>query len=230
MRIIVVLMLIANLAFFAWRQFYTEPPMQKVVQTPALPGNQINRLLLLTEFDESALRERIAASSTNSRASSESSAHSSEDAVCYSIGPLATEQQVTLIATWLKEKGAQTTLREAERREVSRFWVYFPPFESRAAALERVADMQADAIDDIYVIPAGDMANAVSLGLYSRKESLDRRITELKEKGYEPSIVPRYEIRSAAWFDVVAEDQNVFPSAQFAAAFPDTDATEHGCG
>ena len=52
--------------------------------------------------------------------------------------------------------------------------------------------MRDQDIDDIYVIHRGDMDNAASLGLYSHQGSLDRRLIELRSKGYEPSIEQRY--------------------------------------
>lgn len=230
MRLIFFLILVVNLAFFAWRTYYVEPPPQASIEVPAVSGDQVNRLLLLTEFDESALRQRVSSPTTEASLNASTSADGNGQTICYSVGPVSGDQQITLISSWLKDKGAPGTLRESERREVSRFWVYFPPFDSRSAAVERVSKMKSDEIDDIYVIPAGDMANAVSLGLYSHKESLDRRLTELRDKGYEPSTVPRYETQVASWFEVQLDADVPFPEAQFAAAFPDTETTQRGCG
>jgi len=44
--------------------------------------------------------------------------------------------------------------------------------------------MRAQGIEDIIVVPKGDMANAISLGVYSRTEFRDRRLKELNAKGH----------------------------------------------
>ena len=60
--------------------------------------------------------------------------------------------------------------RVDERRELALYWIFFPPFETRAAARERVADLKAKGVEDIFTINRGDMANAVAAarrGLYA---------------------------------------------------------------
>lgn len=122
--------------------------------------------------------------------------------VCYTIGPLDNEDDISALDAWFDAQGSQAKLRTDERREVASTWVFLPPLESRAAADARVLEMQAANIDDIYVIPRGDMANAISLGLYSQESSLQRRVDQLEERGFVPSLEPRYRTVIASWFDV----------------------------
>ena len=104
-----------------------------------------------------------------------------------------------------------------------------PPFETRTQALEVVEQMVTDDIQDIYVIPRGDMANAISLGLYSREASLDRRLTELNQKGFQPSVAPRYESKKAAWYDVELDADITYSADDFSANFPDVESTRRRC-
>lgn len=121
------------------------------------------------------------------------------------------------------------TLRVGERREISRFWIYLTPFQTREEAVTRLRQMLDKDIDDIYVIHRGDMANAVSLGLYSHRGSLDRRLSELRAKGYEPSIEQRYGTKKSSWFDVSFPAGIAFPREHFLGAFPSVDASKENC-
>ena len=229
-------MLLVNLGFATWRINYAAPAQAPSSTTVLpLPGH-VNRLLLLSEFDESPLRERSGSASSATEETPGSESESDElmlarrAGLCLSVGPLVNLADVERVGVWLQSRGGQSTLREGERREISRFWVYFPPFPDRDAAVNRVEQMRRDLIDDIYVIPRGDMANAISLGLYSRRESLERRLQELRKKGYEPSIVPRYETQKASWFDVTFPAGITFSGEHFVATFPRVEATKTKCG
>ena len=140
--------------------------------------------------------------------------------LCYSIGPMLADEEISAMGEWLEGQGGQLELRVDERRELSLYWVYFPSLPSRAAAVERVSRMKAEGLNDIYIIPAGDQANAISLGVYSQRSSLDRRLRELKAKGYDPSIVPRYRTTKAAWFDAIFLAIYQYPATEFADLFP----------
>ena len=237
MKWIVIAMLFANAGFAVWaanREVSVEVSPSAV---SALPGH-VNRLLLLSELDENPLRERIPNELTHELAGSslpspengnsdQSPANRME--ICFSVGPLASVEDVDRIGTWLTSRGGVSTLREGERREISRFWVYLPPFQNRDAAITRVQQMRDNHIDDIYVIHRGDMANAISLGLYSHRESLDRRLGELRSKGYEPSIERRYETKKSSWFDVSFPAGITFSRDHFVLAFPSVEATEASC-
>ena len=236
MKWIFAAMILVNAGFAAWAANREIPVASSPSAATTLPDH-VNRLLLLSELDENPLRERA----PSRPADTEETAHTSVDSlarvhsqsqpaeICLSVGPLANVEDVERVGTWLASRGGVSTLREGERREVSRFWVYFPPFQNRDAAITRVQQMQGDQIDDIYVIHRGDMANAVSLGLYSRRESLDRRLSELRSKGYEPSIERRYESKKSSWFDVSFPAGITFPKEHFVAQFPSVEASESRC-
>lgn len=246
MKWIFYFLLLANAGYFLWQVKYREPPPAPVATLEMhLPGN-VNRLLLLGEYDASRLRERssVAQAPPSSVAQADQTAAAGgaspleeqvpvEDEaqadVCFSVGPLRGGGDETRVGVWLRSHGGQSTLREGERREVALFWVYFPPFQTREAAVKRVLDMRAQGIADIYVIPRGDMANAISLGLYSHRVSLERRIEALRAQGYDPSVVPRYKTTKAAWLDVRFPAGRPFPRERFGELFPDTEAVRAKC-
>ena len=63
-------------------------------------------------------------------------------------------------------------------------------------------EMEARGLGDYRLISRGDLENAISLGLYSSREAVDRRLEELGEKGYVPVVVPYGEVNRIYWLDV----------------------------
>ena len=237
MKWIFVVMLLVNTGFGVWA-FNREAPVEAAPNTAAVLPGHVNRLLLLEELDENPLRERVSVNPTNDTQpttqlgvdslGSGPSQHKPTE-LCFSVGPLASPEDVDRIGTWLASRGGVSTLREGERREISRYWLFFPPFQDRDTALARAQQLQDDQIDDIYVIHRGDKTNAISLGLYSQRESLERRLRVLRSKGYEPSIERRYETKRSSWFDVSFPPGITFSRAHFVSTFPGTEASEANC-
>ncbi|MDX1514106.1 MAG: SPOR domain-containing protein, partial [Gammaproteobacteria bacterium] len=231
---VVYLMLLANAGYFAvsYRETRNAPPPKP----PVLSGaDHVNRLLLLNEVDPEELRARAASfaptpptvSTDGPEAEPEISA--APAAACLSIGPLVDDSQIAAMRTWLLAMGGDPRLRVGERRELARYWVYFPPLPSREEAVARAQQMRAVGIDDLIVIPRGDMANAISLGVFSKRASLDRRLRELRAHGYEPSIVPRYRTQKASWFDVSFEPGEEVSEQMISQRFPGVELSEARC-
>ncbi len=238
MKWVFYLLLLANVGFFAvqYREAQNAPP-----QRPrALPASaHVNRLLLLSEVNSGEMRARPAVSERSGleTLTGTGSAISEDlplggavsDGSCYSVGPLEGDSQVAAVRTWIVAMGGDPILRVGERRELVRYWVYFPPFPSWPEAAQRADQMRSLGIGDLIVIPKGDMAKAISLGVYSQRVFLDRRLRELRGHGYEPSIMPRYETRKASWFDVNFEWERALGEEDVALRFPGVELDDVDC-
>ncbi len=253
MKWVIVCLVLMNGAFFAW-QLGRDRQVEIVVdpEPPATASAMVNRLLLVSELERGVLRQRTAAplqtlgpapypqASDGDPAPQEEtaalstgqapSASRAPDVECYTLGPLQNEDDISALGAWFSAQGSQATLRTDERREVVSTWVFLPPLATREAADARVREMQAANIDDIYVIPRGDMANAISLGLYSQEESLQRRVSQLEERGFTPSVLPRYRTVVASWFDVVTSTTQPMTVGVLDQVFPDLTIRRVNCG
>jgi hypothetical protein len=238
MKWVFYLLLLANAAFFAvqYREASNAPPPRPRL----LPASaHVNRLLLLSEVNSGELRARPAVSRGSSLETPTGTepANSKEfppggmvsDGSCYSIGPLEDDSQIAAVRTWLVAMGGDPILRVGERRELARYWVYFPPFPSWAEAAQRADRMRSLGIEDFIVIPKGDMAKAISLGVYSQRPFLDRRVRELRDHGYDPSILPRYETRKASWFDANFEWREALSEEDLALRFSGVELDDVDC-
>jgi len=250
---VVLCLVLANVAFFGWQ---LSRDREIVVASEALPATSnaamVNRLLLVNEVDPGVLRRRRSSPlagpvvETEAPVPAEAAATDSEsapvaleevlampqksDIACYTIGPLENEDDISALGAWFNAQGSQATLRDDERREVSSTWVFMAPQESREAANGLVQEMQAADIEDIYVIPRGDMANAISLGLYSQNETLERRVAQLKSRGFTPSVLPRYRTVTASWFDVTTSTDQPMTVGVLDQIFPDLVVRQVACG
>ena len=239
MKWIVYLLLVTNLGLFIWK-IRDHQQIQTLEPVAAAQDNQVNRLPLLSEMSADAVRARepeAVSASSDTTVASTSSSSSEETNVddpavpqrqCYTVGPLKDPQNTARVNEWLNERQANFAIREDQRRETARYWVYFPPLESREAAANRVEAMRGVGIDDLIIIPRGDMTNAISLGVYTRKASVDRRLAQLQAKGYQPSVVPRYRTVKATWVDVLISNTEDDMSALLA-VFPALGANPGNC-
>ena len=237
MKWLVYCLLLANLAVFAWQfQQRTDAPQPR--PQAMRPYDHVNRLLLMSEINPERLRLRTPEEEPVIAAAPEPVPEPSvtppEPAViaverCYSVGPLKDEAQIAAVRDWLLAMGGDPVLRVDERRELDRYWVYFPPLASREEALKEVERMRAEGLEDVIAVSSGDMVNAISLGVFSQRDTLRRRLRDLEVRGYQPSIMPRYTVEKLSWFDVSFEQGEQLTQDEVGARFADVELLEASC-
>ena len=133
----------------------------------------------------------------------ESSPHySAAIPVCYTYGPIPNQKESILLSEWLDERGISYNKRQTDEQGKQLFWVYLAPRESRAAAEAALKDLKQKGVKDLRLIREGDLLNAISLGLFSSQASVNRRLNEIKAKGYQSVAVPYSGGNKIHWFDV----------------------------
>lgn len=99
--------------------------------------------------------------------------------------------QVTVLCAWTpwRERpatdfgGAEPLQTEQQEQEIGRsYLVYIPAKASRELTLQRLAELKAEGIDAAY-LNKGPQAGGISLGLFSKPESMQLRLRELKKAG-----------------------------------------------
>lgn len=108
--------------------------------------------------------------------------------LCQSIGPFNEKDQAQEAQVELKNAGISSQLRL--ERDLSRdgYWVLLPAAESRAAALVTIARLKELKIADYFLVARREYENAISLGVFSLKESADRRMAQMMELGFSPVL------------------------------------------
>jgi hypothetical protein len=147
---------------------------------------------------------------------------------CLTLGPLSADAPLEDMRAWLQSTGTTVDVRTDERREVALYWVYFPPRTSREKAVAEVERLRNEGITDVIAVPKGDMANAISLGVFSLTDSRDRRVKEMNQRGYQPSVAPRYRVKRATWIDLSAP-LGMLPEQNIRSRWPEVELRQQPC-
>lgn len=172
MRWVCLTLMIINLVLLGWRfgvglpakyQAQTQPPAW---QAPA----GVKRVLLLGE-DESA------AAPVNA---------SLED-VCRWVGPFTSQQSAQVFIDRVAALDVLSALETENLASGESFWVFLPRESSRAAAQRTLTQLQSRNIES-YIIPDGELENAISLGVFRKLSSAQARLEQMVAQGYEPLL------------------------------------------
>lgn len=122
--------------------------------------------------------------------------------MCFTYGPFADYSQSGQLVDWFEQRRVQHEQRIESEKEKQLFWIYLEPQESRDSAMQAIADLERKGVKDFRLIEAGNMQNAISLGLFSTQASVNKRLNELKNKGYQPVVIPYRDAEAVYWVDV----------------------------
>jgi len=215
MRVLALLLLAANVGYLAWdldqRLRRDGPPPAPARGAPAAS------LTLLSELEELPARRRSGSDSEGQEvelgggkpgqvavlAREQAGAPAPADGeACLRLGPLERRGEADRLERWLRAQGLSFWRLAQNLGERRLLWVYLEPSASEAAARDRLQQLEAQGLEDYMLIKRGGLKNAISLGLFSSQESVNRRLAELSDKGYQPVVVPRYQTQRRFWFDV----------------------------
>lgn len=121
---------------------------------------------------------------------------------CFSFGPFAEIAQGEHLLDWFRQRDTRATLRRAtvssDPGREQLLWVYLAPHPNAPATLRKLREQ---GVNDISEIETGKMRNAISLGLFSNKASVMRRLHELQAMGYQPEVAPYRDDDATFWVD-----------------------------
>lgn len=187
MRTFVILLVLANLAYLGWNLSSRQEAAQSRFVTPATRAE--STLQLLSEVPAPA--RRPAAPQT-----------------CISLGVFDNTSESDFLVSALLERGLQARVELLQTEQPRGFRVYMPPFNSRAAAQQTLAALQAEDIDS-FIITTGAFAGGISLGLFSQ-ESLALSLQErLAGRGYATSIEEVVAANNEIWVTIEGLSQDL---------------------
>lgn len=106
---------------------------------------------------------------------------------CYWIGPMPDEVSREELRRRFEEFNISSQERAIDVSGGWRYWVYLEPKADRAEAASQLAVLKKMDIDS-YLILKGERKNGVSLGLFSRKELADAKMSQMQKKGWQPKM------------------------------------------
>ena len=199
MKLLGIAFLMVNVLLFAWQyNKHVENATREVVLRPALPAG-VETLVLLSEMDTLPLLKPSAEdAATGDLSESEVKADVEPADLCLEAGPFSDAVARDGFKDWMADLVAALHTRSETVRKRKLFWVYLEP-TSDFGAQKSMVDLRVRGVQDYMLIRRGGLKNAISLGLFSSQDSVNRRLSELEEQGYQPVVVPRYETTDQFW-------------------------------
>jgi len=101
-----------------------------------------------------------------------------------------------------------TRLAQRRTEETAGWWVFMPPQGNRQAALKKAAELKNLGIDEFFVVPdEGPYRWAVSLGVFRNEDAARARLAALRAQGVRTAQVgPREMVVPKLWLQVSAVD------------------------
>ena len=149
-------------------------------------------------------------------------------AACYAAKGIESHAAARSVANWFVAKGLNAREQTRSAEESIFYEVYAPPLKNRAAVDEEMERMRADGFVDIMRINSGDLENGISVGAYRQLGNAERRVKNLRAKGYPVEFKPRDKTRTTYWVSISA-GANREMRRQFTRAFPAYPLSESPC-
>lgn len=118
---------------------------------------------------------------------------------CSTIGPLAKRADADKLSLRLRAMGLQPNLNSESTNEQEGYWVLVPPQQTRAEAVGTVKRLQEAGITDLWRFTSGNLARAISLGLFRNEARAEIRRKSIAEKGFNVEVRPRYRQKTNYW-------------------------------
>lgn len=197
MRLLFLLLLAANLGFFAWTRFLARPD-------PA-----VDRQPLAQQLDPHKLRivaeRELARAPEPEPAKPKPAAPAPEPMTiaCLEWGSFSPADGTRAVQR-LEPLALGARLAQYRGEETASWWVHMPPQGSRAAALRKAGELKNLGVEDYFILQdAGPMRWALSLGVFSTEDAAKAHLQALREKGVRTATIDRRETRvPKVWFQL----------------------------
>ena len=149
-------------------------------------------------------------------------------ATCYAANGIETHSAARSVANWFTSKGLNAREQTRSAQESIFYEVYVPPLKTRVSADKEMDRMRTDGFVDIMRINSGELENGISVGAYRQLGNAERRVKNLRAKGYQVEFKPRDKTRTTYWVAISA-GTNREMRHQFTSTFPAYPLSESPC-
>jgi hypothetical protein len=183
MRVLFLVLVLANLALFAWSRYFTAAPA-------AAEG------VLARREDSGELKIVPPAEATGDAA-----------AGCLEWGGF-TPAEYARAEKALEPLALGPRLGQRRSDDTAGWWVFIPPQGSRQAALKKAAELKALGVHDYYIMgEEGDSPWALSLGVFRTEQAALARLAMLRDQGVKSALVgSRDQVLPRMWLQVRGVD------------------------
>lgn len=178
MRILVLLLLFANLGFFAYHHL-------------TAAGDEAAAQIALLQISP----ERIGtvAAGTVSPVSGNSPVAVAAPAACVEWGAFGGAEVARADAA-MAALALPADALQRRVADVDGYWVHMPPLKTRVEVDRKVGELKALGVEEFFVVQdAGPWRNAVSLGLFKNEEAARAELERLRQRGVRSAVIVRRE-------------------------------------
>ncbi|MCB1614546.1 MAG: hypothetical protein KDI30_00900 [Pseudomonadales bacterium] len=127
------------------------------------------------------------------------SGESKNDGVCYLLGPVDDQDVRITLAKYLERANVGFGVREVKINQRIDFAVYLKPQPKRETAQELLEKLKAKGVDS-FIIPGGELANGLSLGVFSEKKNAIAQMHYVSSLGFDANINESEKYDLEPWF------------------------------
>jgi tetratricopeptide (TPR) repeat protein len=201
--------------------------MTRVLDTAPAPGGDVppRQRAALPDLETRAA-ERV-----EPQASSEAQAKAIARqiaATCYAANGIESHSAARTVVNWFADKGLNARTQTRSAQESIFYEVYVPPLKTRVSVDEEMDRMRADGFVDIMRINSGELENGISVGAYRQLGNAERRVKNLRAKGYQVEFKPRDKTRTTYWV-AIGTGSNREMRHQFTSTYPAYPLSESPC-
>lgn len=227
MRALFLLLVLANLMFFAYAQ---------VTRESADAGNRISQLQIAPEKIKQ-LRAPEPAPPGKSRGTGKAippappRAAAAAPTACLEwglfAGPAVAKAESGLARLELPASQIERTVADA-----GGYWVYMPPLKTKAEIDRKINELKGFGITEFFVVQdAGQWKNSISLGIFRTEEAAQGFLAKLKDRGVRSAIAARREnfLKQVAFHVREPSPATVAKLAELQKEFPGTEMKAGPC-
>lgn len=193
MRLLLALLLFANIAWYAWTHWVVRPADEAATAPATGPP-----LVLAREAPPAQPAARRSARASNN---------------CMSLGPFTELTDAARASTLLREGKLRPRQRAGEGVVWKGYWVSLGGVPNRAAADGIIERLRRFGIGDAYAMPDDGDLITISLGLFTERERALRRMDDVKALDLQPRVAERERMGTVYWIDVDVEPPAKLPDA-----------------
>ncbi|SMF45135.1 hypothetical protein SAMN02745866_02926 [Alteromonadaceae bacterium Bs31] len=189
MRWIFFSLLFLNAVLLVWGMVFASPAPLASSQSAPFKYSDVETLVLLSESTHTDLanvndfpESGIASGELDTGSAPPSK---DENPLCEMVGPFKDSGQADLFLERLAAIDISAELKELELPAGSRYQIYLNPEGSHKEALRKLTELQSRKIDS-YIIPKGELANGISLGMFSHEDLAEQHLKKMRSLGLKP--------------------------------------------
>jgi hypothetical protein len=197
MRTLFLLLLLANLAFYAWSRYGA--PADAADPAPLSRQIEPEKLKVIAphELPPVSAAKKVPASAQSP----------SQPIACMEWGSF-TVADAPRAEQALEPLGLGARLAQRRTEEVAGWWVFIPPQGSRQGAVKKASELKTLGVEDYFIVQEeGEHRWALSLGVFRSAEAAQGRLAALRSQGVRSAqIGPRETMVPKIWLQVKSVD------------------------